>query len=231
MSAVSWERWSRGFGMLFVVVVVVAFLIFGDQPKVDDSASSVASFYGDHHSRIAWASALFLFSFVFLAWFVGAMTNAMRGRGEGRLANVVLLAVAVFVAAQVLVGALSAGLAVSFANGVVTPDLARTLNTLAWCADTLAAYPLFGAILAATGGLTRAKLLPGWYTWFGGLAAVIVLLRGTTWASDGFWSPSGEYVYAGILAALSWTFVTSLLLYRVPVEADAPARAAAPTPA
>ena len=231
MNAVSWERWSRGFGMLFVVVVIVAFALFGDQPKVDASAGSVVSFYGDHHSRIAWATALFMFSFLFLAWFVAAMTNAMRGRGEGRLANAVLLTVAVFVAAQVLVGTLSAGLAVSFANGAVTPEVARTLNTLAWCADTLAAYPLVGAILAATGGLTRAKLLPGWYAWFGGLVAVIVLLRGTTWASDGFWAPSGEYVYAAIFAALSWTFVTSLLLYRVPVEAEAPVRSAAPTPA
>ncbi len=210
---------------------MVSFFIFGDQPKVDDSAGSVASFYSDHHGRIAWASALFLFSFVLLTWFVAAMTNALRDRGEGRLSNAVVLLVAAFIAGQLLVGTLSAGLAVSIANGVVSPDLARSVNTFAWCADTLAAYPLFGAIIAATGGLTRSKLLPGWYAWFGGIAAVIILLRGTTWATDGFWSPSGDYVYAEILAALTWTFVTSLLLYRAPVESEAPARAAAPTPA
>jgi hypothetical protein len=229
MSAESWERWSRGFGMLFVVMVIVAFFIFGDQPKVDDSAASVMSFYGDHHGRIATATFLFILAFLVLTWFVAALTNALRASGEGRLANAAVILVAAFVGAQILVATIGVGLTIAIANGGITDELARTLNTMAWSADAMASIPLAGSILASTGGLTRAQLAPRWYAWVGGIAALVILARGTTLASDGFWSPSGEYAYATIVAALGWTFLTSLLLYRAEIEA--PARSAAPTPA
>ena len=229
MNAESWERWSRGFGMLFVVMVIVAFVLFGDQPKVDDSAASVVSFYGDHHGRIAAASFLFILAFLALTWFVAALANSLRANGEGRLANAVVLLVAAFIGAQLLVATLGVGLTIAIANGGITDELARTLNTMAWSADALASIPLAGSLLAATGGLTRAKLAPTWYAWVGGIAALVILVRGTTLASDGFWSPSGEYAYASIVAALGWTFLTSLLLYRAEVEVAA--RTAAPTPA
>jgi hypothetical protein len=56
---------------------------------------------------------------------------------------------------------------------------------------------------------------------------VLVGLHGTNWASDGFWSPGGEYVYVVVIAALVWTVVTSVLLFRAPITTDL----TAPTPA
>lgn len=49
---------------------------------------------------------------------------------------------------------------------------------------------------------------------FGLTAAALVALRATNWATDGFWSPSGGYVYVLLLAGLSWIVVASVLLSR-----------------
>lgn len=208
------ERWSRGAGVLFSVVAIISFALFGDQPKVDDSASDVVSFYGDNRGRIALAVVLFLVSFVILAWFAGALATALRNGGESSLATSFTLLLAVFIAMQFVLGMLVAGLGEALKNGTVSADVAQTVNELAWAADTLGAIPLAGAVLAATGGLNRARIMPAWHMWLGLLAALVIFLRGTTWATSGFWSPSGGWAYAAIFMAFAWTVVTSVLLYR-----------------
>jgi hypothetical protein len=223
MDGMSWERWSRGFGVLFVVVVLIAFFTFGDQPKVDDSANDIVSFYDGDRGRILTGLAIFALSFVILAWFVGAIVNALRIAGEGRLAATAIVLTAVFIGVQFLSGTLIGGLATSIAGASADDaNLLRALNTMAWSADALAAFPLAGAILAASVGLNRARVLPSWHVWLGFVAAILIVLRGTNWASDGFWAPSGEYTFISIIAALGWTLVTSVLLFRAPITEEAP---------
>ena len=223
MDKSSWERWSRGFGVLFVVVVVIAFFLFGEQPKVDDSASDIRSFYDGDRGRILASLVIFALSFVILAWFVGAVANALRIAGEARLAATAVVLVAVFIGVQFLVGTLVGGLATSIAGGSADDErLLQALNTLAWSADVLAAFPLAGVILAASAGLNRGRLLPSWHIWLGVAAAILIALRGTNWASDGFWAPSGDYAFISIIAGLGWTLVTSALLFRAPITEEAP---------
>jgi hypothetical protein len=44
--------------------------------------------------------------------------------------------------------------------------------------------------------------------------AVLFALRLTNWASDGFWSPTGEYLFVLIPLTLLWILVTSVILTR-----------------
>jgi hypothetical protein len=232
MDKSSWERWSRGFGVLFVVVVVIAFFLFGEQPKVDDSASDIRSFYDGDRGRILASLVIFALSFVILAWFVGAVANALQIAGEARLAATAVVLVAVFIGVQFLVGTLVGGLATSIAGGSADDErLLQALNTLAWSADVLAAFPLAGVILAASAGLNRGRLLPSWHIWLGLAAAVLIVLRGTNWATDGFWAPSGDYAFISIIAGLGWTLVTSALLFRAPITEEAPPPRPAPAAA
>jgi hypothetical protein len=223
MDRVYWERWTRGFGVIFVVVVLIAFFTFGDQPKIDDSVDDIISFYDGDRSRILVGLVIFAFSFVILAWFVGALANALRIAGEGRLAATAIMLVAVGIGVQFMAGMLIGGLSQSIAGTSGADEgVLRALNTLAWSADALAAIPFAGSVLAASVGLNRARLLPSWHLWLGLVAGVVVALRGTNWASDGFWSPSGDYSFVTIIAILAWTLVTSILLYRAPITEEAP---------
>jgi hypothetical protein len=62
-------------------------------------------------------------------------------------------------------------------------------------------------------------------------AVVLVLLGGTTWASDGFWAPDGAYALISQVIVVLWIAVLSgFLAMRRPSTAGGPERAAVPTP-
>ena len=223
MTAATWERWARGMGVVFVVLVVVAFITFGEAPKLEDSAEDVASFYRDDGGRVLTAITIYGFAMIPLFWFVGAIANTLRSSGEGRLAATVIGLVAAWAGAQFLFMSTAGPLAVSLAD-TADPDVTQALNGLGLAADNLSAFPLAGAFLAVSVGLSRARVLPSWFMWFGIAAAVVVVLHGTNWAAEGFWSPGGEYVYIVVITALFWTLVTSVLLFRAPLVEEPPAR-------
>src|SRR5207248_3911440 len=93
-------------------------------------------------------------------------------------------------------------------------DVTLALHSLTWNIDVAASMLLAGYVLVVTVGLRRATITPGWHAALGVVATVLLFLRGTNWASDGFWAPNGGYLYIGIGSALVWLAVTSGLLFR-----------------
>jgi hypothetical protein len=231
MTSVNWERWSRAAGIGFVVLFIVAFGLYGNPPKVNATAGDIISFFDDSRGRILTSMIIFGIAFVLLLWFVGSVANTLREAGEGRLAATTVGLGAVFVAIQALGGAIAGGLALNIAS---TGDegIVRALNTLISSSEVLSSYPLAGLILLVSAGLTRTRIVTApWYRYVGVVAAVLVLLHGTNWATTGFWSPTGGYLWIMLVAWFGWTALTSWLLYALaPAGARAPERAAVPTP-
>ena len=230
MANVNWERAARATGIVFVVLVVIGFLVIGDQPKVGDSSTDIASFYTDHRSRVLTAVVIFGFALLALMWFVGAVANTLREAGEGRLAATGVALAAVWVALQASIIMVTGGLALNIAAAGENGGVLVGLNTITWTGDVFAAFMVAGLIAATTIGLVRARILPSWYGWLGLVATLAVFLRATNWARDGFWSPSGDWIFVSIACGLAWTLVTSILLVRrAPATEGAPERAAVPT--
>ena len=225
----NWERWARASGIGFVVLAVASFIIFGEQPKVDASADEIAAFYDGDRGRVLTAVPIFALAFMLFLWFAGAIANALREAGEGRLGLTIIAFAAVITGVQFVLGALSLSLALNLAaagdDGIV-----RGLNTMSWSLDALNSFAVAAFVVAVTVGLRRASLVPKWYAWAGVAAAVLIVLRGTNWATDGFWSPSGEYSWIAIVAAFAWLLTTSLLLVRAAPAAERPPEISAATP-
>ena len=57
-------------------------------------------------------------------------------------------------------------------------------------------------------------MIPSWLGWAGVGVAGLFALRTTTWASDGFWSPTGGYLFVLIPLASLWILATSVTLVR-----------------
>jgi hypothetical protein len=227
MANVNWERLARAAGIGFVVFFIAGFIVYGDAPKVNASAIDIASFFDGDRSRVLSGLVVIGIAFLLLLWFLGALANAMREAGEGRLALTVIGMGATFVSIQAVTGAIAGSLALNIA-AIGDEGVLRALNTLIATGDAIAAYPLAGLILAATVGLSRSGVIArSWYMWIGLLAAILAFLHGTNWATSGFWSATGGYVFVTIIAGLGWTLITSWLLYTA--EARAPERAAVPT--
>ncbi len=231
MAGMNWERWGRASGLGAVVLFIVAFLVLGEAPKVDDSAAKIASFYTDERGSALTAMVVYGFTLLLALWFIGTVANILREAGEGRAGATSVAMGVTFVGLQAATIAITGALAHSLA-GEGDVGVVRAMNTVNWSFDTVSAFPLAGFILAVSVGLWRSATLPSWFIWPGVVAAGFVVLHGTNWAKSGFWSQTGDYIFISMIAGLAWLALTSVLLYlRAPAAQPAPERVtAAPAP-
>ena len=117
-------------GILFVVLLIVAFVVSGETPDVDDSAQTVVSFYVDNDSEQQIAAALLALGCVSFLFFLGALRRALRAAAgdEGGLSTVALLGgLMIVVGASIFAG-------IGFTLGDAADDLPAsavlTLNAL-----------------------------------------------------------------------------------------------------
>ena len=211
--AINWERWARAAGVAFVVFVILAFVVGGEAPSVGDPVEDVVSYYDGDRGQVLVSSFLFAVALGFWIWFAGTLANNLRDRGEGRVAATITGAVATFASIQFVATGLNAALAYSVAgNGEA--GVTEALFDLTWTLDVLAAVPSAVFFLAASVGLRRTAMIPDWLSWAGIGVAVLFGLRVTNWARDGFWSPTGEFLFILIPLTLLWILITSVILVR-----------------
>ena len=83
MQALDWEKPWRAAGIASFVLVVVASIVYGGQPKLGASADELVSFFQGDRTRILIATVIFLFSFLELLWFGAALASVLRDAGMG----------------------------------------------------------------------------------------------------------------------------------------------------
>jgi hypothetical protein len=226
---VDWERNWRGSGVIFVVLFIVGWIIYGDQPKVGASADKLVSFYDGDRTRILIAAVILGINILNLMWFAAALSTDLRDAGKGGWATAATASSAALGAIFFLLIAVNAALAYSIA-GSGNDQVTSGFSDLAWVLTVTASFPAAMLIMAGSFGLWRAGVISN--AWFsaGVAAVVIVLLGGTTWAGDGFWAPDGAYCrYISPIFALGWIAVVSgFLVMRSPSAMKT--RAAVSTP-
>jgi hypothetical protein len=228
---VNWERLWRGSGIAFVVMFIIAYVIYGDQPKVGASADELVSFYDSDRGRVLIAAVFFGGAVLFMLWFAAAIASTLRDAGQGGWGAAATAFSAALAAVFFVLISVSAALAYSI-GGSGNDTITSGLNDLAWALVVMASFPAAMLIMAGTFGLWRADLISNALFWAGLAAVVLVLLGGTTWASDGIWAPDGAYSrFISPTIGLAWVAVISGLLFtRGPSTARAPERAGMPAP-
>ena len=76
MSTTFWDRLWRSAGIQFVILLIIAYLIYGDQPKVGSSPDTLVSFYDGNRMRIVIAT--------FLVGMRSCTFSGSRRRSEAR---------------------------------------------------------------------------------------------------------------------------------------------------
>jgi hypothetical protein len=224
-----WERLWRSAGIQFVVLFVVAWIIYGDQPKVGASADKLVSFYDGDRTRILIATVIFGVGVLNLLWFAAALNSTLRDAGQGGWGAAATAASAALGTVFFVLMTVGAALAYSVA-GSGNESLTSGLNDFAWVLTVIASFPAAMLIMAGSFGLWRAKIISNALFSAGVAAVVLVLAGGTTWASDGFWAPDGAYSrFVTSIIGLVWIAVFSgLLVMRGPSTGGAVERPAVP---
>jgi hypothetical protein len=226
---VNWERVWRMNGINFVLFFIIAYAIYGNQPKVGASTDKLVSFYDGDRTRILIATVIFGLAVLNLLWFAAAVTSTLRDAGQGGWGTAATAASAALGVVFFVLMTVGAALAYSIA-GSGNNQVTSALNDFSWVLIVIASFPAAMLIMAGTFGLWRAGIISNPLFSAGVAAVVLVLLGGTTWASDGFWAPDGAYSrFVSPIIGLAWVAVISgLLVARAPSTARAPEQSAAP---
>jgi len=215
-----WERFWRTSGIQFVVIFVIAYLIYGYQPPVGASADALLAVYGGNRTRILIAAVISGLNMLNLMWFAAALRAALADAGQDGWGAAVIASSAAFAALFFLQITVGAALAYSIA-GSGNNALTSGLNDLTWACLVLSSFPRAMLIMAGSFGLWRAGSISNGLFAAGVAALVLVLLGGTTWMTDGFWAPAGAYSrFVSPIIGLVWVvFVSRVLLARSPARA------------
>ena len=224
----NWDRIAASTGIGTVVLFIVGFLLVGDSPKLDDPAREIATYYSGERGSLVTAVILFGLGSVLLIWFVSALATTLREAGQARLA-------ATAFGGGLAVAGVLFFLLVATAGAMLTAQeggdesAVQALNQLSWAAEVVITWPVAVLVGATAAAAFRSLVFPQWHAWAGGIAALLFLLGGTTWAKDGIWAPDGAYGIITFILFLVWLVVTSALLVRRAKAAEAPLAAQAST--
>jgi hypothetical protein len=214
---VFWERLWRTSGIQFVVIFIIAYVIYGYQPQVRASADALVAFYNDDRTRILIAAFFSGLNLLNLLWFTAALRTTLADAGQDGWGAAATASSAAFGALFFLHIAVGAALAYSIA-GSGNHMLTSGLNDFAWALVVLSSFPRAMLIMSGAFGLWRAGLISNALFAAGVAAVVLGVLGGTTWLSGGFWAPDGAYSrFVSPLLLLLWVVVVSrVLLTRSP---------------
>jgi hypothetical protein len=204
-------------GINFVIFFIIAYLIYGYQPRVGASADALVAFYDGGRTRILVAAVISGLAVLNLLWFAAALRTTLADAGQDGWGAAATAASAALGALLFLLMTVGAALAYSIA-GSGNHTFISGLNDFAWAGIVLTSFPRAMLIMAGTFGLWRAGLISNALFAAGVAAVVLVLLGGTTWLSGGFWAPDGTYSrFVSPVIGLVWVLVVSwVLLARSP---------------
>jgi len=196
-------------GILFVVLAIAAFLVSGETPGTDDSRREIISYYLDNDSEVAISGALLALASVALAFFLGALRQALRAAAgdEGGLSTVVLLG-----GLMIIVGAsIFAGLAFTLGDAADELPASAVLTLNALNSDLF--FPVAVGIAVFNLGLGLAVLrhrgLPRPLGW----VALVIGIAGLT--------PAGFFAFLATGIVIVW--VSVVLAQRSSVSETPPA--------
>jgi hypothetical protein len=190
-------RWTPLTGIVFVGLIVGAFVAGGSTPNSDASAQKVVSYYEAHRSAQIASSILVVYSVVFGVFFYGVLRSYLRTRSaENGLVTVGFAGGMLFGAGAAVLA--SVNFAAADVPGKISPAAEQALNVgqndlffllLAGIAVTMIANGL---------AIARSAALPRWLGW---VAILIGIVAAT---------PIGWF---SLLATMGWVLVVSVLMY------------------
>ena len=210
MDKAMWDRIAAAGGIIGVVLFVIAIFIYGEPPRTNADAGSVASFFQDNRDQVLWALFIQGLGVVAVIWFIGALGAAMRDAGEGRLAAVMGIAFAITVSIAGASALVRGSLAFSIADDGDS-ETVRSLFQLSGYMDNSSNVIGAALYLAVAGAVVRKRLINVWWGWASGLIGLWAIVSGTAWNRDGIWSPD-EAGLVSFVVFLVWVLVTSILL-------------------
>lgn len=192
------ERLAPLTGVVFLIVVLVAFIVGGETPDNDDSTAEIVSYWRDNDTRQVVGGWILGVAALLLVWFGGSLrrTISRAEGGDGRLAAICFAGTVMASIGMLLFGSLT--FAAATEADEVPPEVLHTISVL----NNTLFFPLSGGaalmLVAAGLAIVYTAALPRWLGWVAIVIGVLIL------------TPLGFFA---LLAWLLWVAVVSILLF------------------
>jgi hypothetical protein len=206
-------------GVLFVLLVVAAFIVSGETPDANDSVRSVVSFYVDNDSSQMFSAGLLALGCVALLFFLATLRRGMRAvtGDEGGLSTATLLGgVMIVVGASIFAGI---GFTLGDTADDIPPSATMALNAL----NSDMFFPIAVGTAVFNLGLGLSILRHGGFPRPLGWVAVVLGIAGLT--------PAGFFAFLGTAITIIWTSIVLAGQASQAGGTGAPPPAAPPPPA
>jgi hypothetical protein len=214
MDEPTWDRLAAGTGLLFVALVIIAGLVAGAFPGLNDQPEAIARFFQDERSAVQLSTVLWAFGSLALLWFAGSVRHhlAMAEGGTARLAVVAFGFGVAAVSIIVVTLAVTSGLAYSIARRS-DPTVTAAIFELRHMFQVFTPYFLAGFIGAASLAAWRSGALPQGLSGAGLVIAVLLLVSGLAPVFEGSSLAPGK-IYGDLVfyAFLAWVVVASITM-------------------
>jgi hypothetical protein len=208
------ERYAAATGIVFVVLLVIAFLVQPKPPSSDASAAEVLTYVTDHHDALHVIQLIVGASTFFFVWFLGALRSSLAAAegGQARLATTAYGGGLIGAAALFVSFALSATAALHPAtNGA---DVTRALTDAAAMVLAVSAPAVVVFFVANSLSILRFGYLPSWLGWLGLVTALFNALGiGAVFTDHGAFAADGALGFLiGFVLFLAWVLAASITL-------------------
>jgi hypothetical protein len=207
-------RYAAATGILFVVLIIVAFLVQPKPPSSDASPAEVLSYVNAHHSalhviQLIFGAAMFLF-----LWFVGAL-RSLLGAAEGGTERLATIGFGGGLAAiATLFVSLALGATADLHPATNGADLTRALTDAAAMVLAVGAPAAAVFFVANSLSILRTGYLPAWLGWLGFATAFFSALGiGPVFTDHGAFAADGALGFLiGFVLFLAWVLAASITL-------------------
>jgi hypothetical protein len=219
MGGVSGRQYAAAAGALFVVLFVIAQLIQGNSPMLDDDPATIAAFFHDNHRALLVAAVLEGIAVALLLTFTVGVALMLRDAGHTTLGGVALAGGV----AAAAIGAVVDGIFVGITQAVSQEADLGVIRTL-YDMDAFLTGRVFWVLLALVLPLLLAGwrgVLPRWTVWLNTIVAILFVLGGVSVKAQGAFSPYSAVPFLAFLAFLGFILGTSVVLWREPATGEA----------
>src|ERR1700674_1996116 len=139
-SPIFWDRLWRTAGIQFVVIFIIAYVIYGYQPQVGASPDALVAFYTGDRTRTLIAAVFSGLNVLNLMWFAAALRTTLADSGQDGWGSAATASSAAFGGLFLLLIMLGAALGFSIA-GSGNHTFVSGLNDLTWAGIVLSSFP------------------------------------------------------------------------------------------
>jgi hypothetical protein len=219
LDGVSGRQYAAAAGALFVLLFVIAQLIQGSSPMLDDDPATIAAFFHDNHRALLVAAVLEGIAVALLLTFTVGVALMLRDAGHTTLGGVALAGGV----AAAGIGAVVDGIFVGITQAVALeadPGVIRTLYDIDAFLTGRVFWVLLGLVLPLLLAGWRGAL-PRWTVWLNTIVASLFVLGGVSVKARGAFSPYSAVPFFAFLAFLGFILGTSVVLWREPATGEA----------